>query len=86
MQPTLVVAMSGLVLTAVAVLSGVLGVWRLGADPGWTSRFFIAEGLLSRYQLWFAIAIAAQASALMLNRWAANPKRPAGGWPAEVKD
>jgi len=64
--------MSPVVLTPIAVLAGVLGVWRLGADPGWTNDFFITHGLLSRYQLWFAFAIAAQSSALLLNRWAAN--------------
>ena len=65
-------SLSRVVLTPIAVLAGVLGVWRLAADPGWTSGFFIAHGLLSRYQFWFAIAIAAQTSALILNRRAAN--------------
>lgn len=60
------------VLTPVAVLAAALGAWRLSADPGWTSTFFIAGGLLSRYQLWFAVAMAAQMSALFLNRWPAN--------------
>jgi hypothetical protein len=69
------VSMLGSVLTPAAVLAGVLGAWRLGADPGWTSDFFIADGLLSRYQLWFAAAIGAQASALILNRWVANQNR-----------
>ena len=68
------VSMSGLILTPIAVLAGVLGVWRLAADPGWTSNFFIADGLLSRYQLWIAVAICAQTSALILNRWVANRK------------
>ncbi|MCX6625827.1 MAG: hypothetical protein NTY38_33150 [Acidobacteria bacterium] len=58
-----------------AVLAAVLGAWRLGADPGWTSRFFIADGLLSRYQMWFAAAIGAQASASILKRRAANRNR-----------
>ena len=66
------VSMSGSVLTPLAVLAGVLGAWRLGADAGWTSDFFIADGLLSRYQLWFAIAIGAQTSALILDRWVAD--------------
>jgi hypothetical protein len=62
-------SMSGLLLTLIAVLAGALGVWRLGVDPGWTGPFFVAGGLLSRYQLWFAFAIAAQTSAFILNRW-----------------
>jgi hypothetical protein len=65
-------SMSGLFLTLLAVLAGALGTWRLGVDPGWTSPFFIANGLLSRYQLWFAVAIVAQTSAFILNRWVAN--------------
>ena len=36
----LVVSMWELVLTPFAVLAGVLGAWRLGADPGWTGDFF----------------------------------------------
>jgi hypothetical protein len=66
------VSLSGLGLTLVAVLAGALGIWRLGVDPGWTSPFFIAAGLFSRYQLWFALAIAAQTCAFILNRWVAN--------------
>jgi hypothetical protein len=59
-------------LTLLAVIAGALGTWRVGVDPGWTSPFFIASGLLSRYQLWFAVAIVAQTSAFILNRWVAN--------------
>jgi hypothetical protein len=66
------VSMLGHLLTPIAVLAGVMGVWRFGADPGWTRKFFLADGLFSRYQLWFAVAIAAQTSALILNRWVAN--------------
>jgi hypothetical protein len=55
--------MCGLVLPPLAMLAAALGAWRLGADPGWTSDFFIKTGPFSRYQLWFAIAIAAQLSA-----------------------
>jgi hypothetical protein len=65
-------SMSGLVLTPVAVLAGALGLWRFGADMGWTSHFFIADGLFSRYQFWLAAAIGAHASALIVNRWVAN--------------
>jgi hypothetical protein len=64
--------MSGLFLTLLAVLAGALGTWRLGVDPGWTGPFFIASGLLSRYQFWLAAAIVAQTSAFILNRWVAN--------------
>ena|SRR5580704_5414765 len=67
-------AMSSLALTLISVLAGALGVWRLGADLHLTNRFFLTSGLLSRYQLWFAIAIGAQTSAFILNRWVANRK------------
>jgi hypothetical protein len=63
-----VASMSGLFLTLLAVRAGALGTWRLGVDPGWTSPFFIASGLWSRDQFWFAAAIVAQASAFILNR------------------
>ena len=69
------VSLSGLVLTPVAVLAGVLGAWRLGADAGWTNSFFITGGVFSRYQLWFALAIVAQTSAFMLKRWAGNQNK-----------
>ena len=64
--------MSGCVLPQVGVLSAVMGIWRLSADPGWASNFFIADGLLSHYQVWIAIAVGAQASVFILNRWLAN--------------
>jgi len=64
--------MSGLVLTLVAVLAGALGAWRFGTDLGWTEHFFIADGLFSHSQLWFAVAIGGQTSAFILNRWTAN--------------
>jgi hypothetical protein len=66
------VSMSGLAFTLLAVVASALGVWRLGVDPGWTGPFFVAGGLFSRYQLWFAFAIAAQTSAFILNRWVAK--------------
>jgi hypothetical protein len=72
-------SMSGLLLTLLAVLAGALGAWRLGVDPGWTGPFFVAGGLLSRYQLWFALAIAAQTFAFSLNRWVAKQVLD---WPA----
>jgi hypothetical protein len=66
------VAMSAMVLTPIAVVAAALGAWRFCTDLGWTSNFFIPDGLLSRYQVWFGAAIGARASALILNRWEAN--------------
>ena len=51
------------------VLTGyVLAFWRLGADLNWLGEFFITKGLLSRWQVWLAIAIATQLLANQLNR------------------
>lgn len=55
-------------LRAAAALSAVLGLWRLGADMGWTSEFFIPAGLLSHWQVWFAVAIGMKAASTGLNR------------------
>jgi len=62
-------SMLAAMLTPVAVLAGALGVWRLAADPGWTSHFFIASGLLSHCQAWFTVAIFVRASSRSLNKW-----------------
>jgi hypothetical protein len=56
-------------LAPVAVLAAALGAWRFGADPGWTNHFFIAKGLLSHWQAWFAVAIGVHTCSRSLNRW-----------------
>ena len=66
-------AVSWLALKLLAVLAAILGAWRLGADPGWTQEFFITEGILSHYQMWFALAIFAQTSAILLSHRAKLP-------------
>jgi len=62
----------GLLLTPVATVAGTLAAWRFGVDAGWTSRFFIAGGFLSHWQVWCALAISAETGAYMLRR--ANPR------------
>ena len=62
-------SMLAALLTPLAVLAWTLGIWRLAADPGWTSRFFIASGLLSHWQAWFSVGICARASSRGLNKW-----------------
>jgi hypothetical protein len=69
--------MAGMALTASASVAAVLGFWRVAADPGWTGPFFVTRGPLSRYQLWFAAALAAQACALLLKRLADRQKAAA---------
>jgi hypothetical protein len=55
-------------LTPVAVIALVLGMWRFGTDLGWTEDFVISNGLFSHWQIWIALAIALQALASMLSR------------------
>jgi hypothetical protein len=62
-------SMLAVMLTPLAVLAAALGVWRIAADPGWTSHFFIARGLLSHCQVWFTMVIVVRASSQGLNRW-----------------
>jgi hypothetical protein len=58
----------GLALTLASALAGTLAVWRISADAGWASGFFIEEGLWSHWQVWFMLAICAHASASHLRR------------------
>lgn len=55
-------------LTPAAVIAGVLGAWRLSSDLGWTDEFFISKGLLSHWQVWFALAGLLQAAAVSVRR------------------
>jgi hypothetical protein len=55
-------------MTPFALTGYVLAFWRLGADLNWLGEFFITKGLLSRWQVWLAIAIATQLLANQLNR------------------
>jgi hypothetical protein len=77
--------LAGVLLTPMAGIAAVLGAWRLSADPGWTSGFFVKEGLLSRYQFWFAAAVSAQTAAILLKRWAqSRPEAPRALVPADL--
>jgi hypothetical protein len=58
----------GFLMTPFALTGYVLAFWRLGADLNWLGEFFITKGLLSRWQVWLAIAIAMQLLANQLNR------------------
>jgi hypothetical protein len=62
-------SMLAALLIPVAVLAGALGVWRLAADPGWTSQFFLASGLLSHWQVWITVAILTRTSSRGLSKW-----------------
>lgn len=58
----------GQLMSPFALVGYVLAFWRLGADLNWVDEFFIRNGLLSRWQVWLAIAIATQIAANQLNR------------------
>ena len=77
-------SLAGVLLTPAAAIAAALGAWRLSADPGWTSGFIIREGLLSRYQFWFAAAFSAQAAAILLKRWSLS-RQEASRAPAPAK-
>ena len=68
----------GFVMAPLALTAYVLAAWRLGADMNWFSEFFIERGLLSRWQVWLALAAATQITAQRLNRTITNDNAPAG--------
>ena len=55
-------------LTPIALIGYALAFWRLGADLRLVGEFFITQGLLSRWQVWLALAILTQVAARELNR------------------
>jgi hypothetical protein len=61
-------ALLGAFLTPFAVMEAALGIWRLGDDFGWAGPFFINRGVLSHWQVWFALAAFTQATSVYLNR------------------
>ncbi len=52
-----------------ALMAGVLGFWRIGADLRWTSGFAIPSGLFSHWQVWLGGAFVLQLCAHILNRY-----------------
>ena len=57
-----------MLLSPAALISLALGIWRIGADLGWTDQFLISNGLFSHWQVWVALAIALQAVAATFSR------------------
>ena len=55
-------------MTPVALTGYLLAAWRLGADMNWLGDFFISRGLLSRWQVWLALAAATQAASSHIRR------------------
>ncbi len=55
-------------LSPAAAMCFALAFWRLGQDMGFARNFFITEGPLSHWQVWFAVAAAVLATSQWLNR------------------
>ena len=64
-------------LTPAAFLVGVLGLWRLTADLGFTAGFAISSGIFSHWQVWLATAVLLQLCARLLNRYGKSGDAPA---------
>jgi hypothetical protein len=62
-------------MTPVALVGYMLAFWRLGADLNLVGEFFISNGLLSRWQVWLAIAILTQFAAKELSRFGHSDDR-----------
>jgi hypothetical protein len=56
-------------LTPAALMSSMLGFWRIGAEFHWTSSFAFPTGLLSHWQVWLGAAALLQFCAYALNRF-----------------
>jgi hypothetical protein len=65
-------------LTPFAFMEAALGSWRLGADLGWAGAFFIDTGVLSHWQVWFALAAFTEITSVYLNRLLARQGELAG--------
>jgi hypothetical protein len=66
---------AGMLLTPVAAAGYGLAAWRFAADMRWTGEFFIDDGLLSRWQVWLAIAVATHLVARHVDRPYQNDDR-----------
>ena len=68
-------AVVAFVLRPLSLLALSFGAWRLGIDLGWTRDFFVSSGLLSHWQVWMMLALAAQGAAVFLTRASQPPTR-----------
>ena len=50
-------------LAPASMIAMVFGIWRLGADLGWTGAFVISGGFFSHWQVWLALAVALRLAA-----------------------
>lgn len=56
-------------LTPLALMACVLGLWRLAADFDWAGDFAIAHGFFSHWQVWLSGALILQGCSWVLNRY-----------------
>ena len=56
-EPQLMGVLS-ILLAPASLIAMVFGIWRLGADLGWTGAFVISDGFFSHWQVWLALAFA----------------------------
>lgn len=59
---------TALLLNPAAMIAMAFGLWRLGEDLGWTTKFLISEGLFSHWIVWIALSAALKATAVMAAR------------------
>lgn len=45
-----------ILLTPASIIALAFGLWRVGADLGWTGAFVIPDGFFSHWQVWLALA------------------------------
>ena len=57
-------------LTPVAALAAVVGLWRIAADLNWAGSFAITSGLFSHWQAWLGAAALLQLCSRALVRYA----------------
>lgn len=52
-----------ILLAPASMIAMVFGIWRVGADLGWTGAFVISDGFFSHWQVWLALAVALRLAA-----------------------
>jgi hypothetical protein len=60
---------SAALLTPAALVAFILSLWRLGGDLGFARSFAIETGIFSHWQVWLAISVGVQFTAVVLNRY-----------------
>ncbi len=57
-------------LTLFSVSCFAMSAWKILWEMGWAGRFFIAQGVLSHWQVWITLAVIAQ----LLSFWLSRPR------------